>query len=239
MEEKNKELKKKINIEDDLEKDIDIEELEDEEYEDDEYDIEDYEEQIRKDRRDKIILVIIIIILLFFHLLCHKLGKIGYKKDLSTNADLENMARFDVIEIVDGDVKNIKNAQLNIFKNPIFDGEKIIAPRSSGEYRFCVENLVDGNLTYGIEFLDEMTNPINMKYKLKIDNIYIRGNEDEYVSIEELKVDDIVVLEDSNNIYTLEWKWVDNDIADTYVGSLKEIQTYTLKLKINADDSKK
>ena len=84
-----------------------------------------------------------------------------------------------------------------------------------------------------------MTNPINMKYKLKIDNIYIRGNEDEYVSIEELKVDDIVVLEDSNNIYTLEWKWVDNDIADTYVGSLKEIQTYTLKLKINADDSKK
>lgn len=239
MEEKNKELKKKINIEDDLEKDIDIEELEDEEYEDDEYDIEDYEEQIRKDRRDKIILVIIIIILLFFHLLCHKLGKIGYKKDLSTNADLENMARFDVIEIVDGDVKNIKNAQLNIFKNPIFDGEKIIAPRSSGEYRFCVENLVDGNLTYGIEFLDEMTNPINMKYKLKIDNIYIRGNEDEYVSIEELKVDDIVVLEDSNNIYTLEWKWIDNDIADTYVGSLKEIQTYTLKLKINADDSKK
>ena len=163
MEEKNKELKKKINIEDDLEKDINIEELEDEEYEDDEYDIEDYEEQIRKDRRDKIILVIIIIILLFFHLLCHKLGKIGYKKDLSTNADLENMARFDVIEIVDGDVKNIKNAQLNIFKNPIFDGEKIIAPRSSGEYRFCVENLVDGNLTYGIEFLDEMTNPINMK----------------------------------------------------------------------------
>lgn len=239
MEEKNndKKLEKKVNIEETLENDID-DELEDEDY--DEYDIDEYEKQRKKDKRDKIILIIIIIILLFLHLLCHKLGKIGYKKDISTNAeDLENMVKFDVIEIVDGDIKNIKNSQLNIFNNKDFDGEKIIAPKSNGEYKFCIENLVNGDLTYNIEFSDEMTNPINMKYRLKIDNIYIRGNEEEYVDIEELKIEDIVVLENSNNIYTLEWKWVDDDKADTYVGSQKEIQSYTLKLKINADNFQK
>ena len=238
MEEKNnKKPEKKINIEE-LEKEVDV----DEELDDDEeyYDIDDYERKIRKDRRDKIVLIIIIIILLLLHLLCHKLGKIGYKKEVSTNAgNLADVVRFDVIEILDGDVKKIKDTQLNIFNNKDFNGEKIIAPRSSGEYRFCVENLVKGDLTYSIEFLDEMTNPINMKYRLKIDNIYIRGNQKEYVDIEELKVDDIVVLENSNNIYTLEWKWEDDDKADTFVGSRKETQSYTLKLKINADNSQK
>lgn len=235
MKEKNdEELKTKVNIEE-LEDDVDI----DEEIEE-EYDIDDYERQIRKDRRDKIILIIIIIILLFLHLLCHKLGKIGYNKNISTNAgDIENEVRFDVIEILDGDVRKIKDTQLNIFNNKDFDGQKIIAPRSNGEYKFCVENLVKGDLIYTIEFLDEMTNPINMKYRLKIDNIYIRGNEKEYVDIEDLKIEDIIVLENSNNIYTLEWKWEDDDRADTFVGSRKETQSYTLKIRVNADKAQK
>ena len=75
---------------------------------------------------------------------------------------------------------------------------------------------------------------VNMKYKLKIDNIYIRGNEKEYVGIDELNAEIIVVLKDSNNIYTLEWYWEDSDKEDTTVGSKKENQHYSLTLQINA-----
>lgn len=242
---------KEKNIDEDLKKEIeeneDIMANEEDFYDDEiiaeyEEDIEEYEKQIKKDRRDKIILIIIIIILLLLHLLCHKLGKIGYKQNISTNAgslDDFDKVEFDVVEILDGDVKNIKDSQLNIFKNQAFNGEKIIAPRSNGEYKFCVENLVDGNITYDIKFSDEMTNPINMKYKLKIDNVYIKGNEKEYVDIEDLNVEDIIVLDDSNNIYTLEWKWEDDDVADTFVGEQEETQSYTLKLTIDADNLQK
>lgn len=205
-----------------------------------EEDIEAYEKQRKKDRRDKIILIIIIIILLLLHLLCHKLGKIGYKKEVSTSStDItanEPKVEFDVVEILEGDVTEIKDSQLNIFNNKDFDGEKIIAPGSNGSYRFCVENLVDRNIKYDIKFTDEMTNPINMKYRLKIDNVYIKGSKDKYVDIEDLSVEDIIVLDDSNNIYTLEWKWEHSDKADTYVGSQEEVQTYTLNLEIKAEN---
>ena len=172
-------------------------------------------------------------------MLCHKLGKIGYKKDVSTSVDItanEPKVEFDVVEILDGDVTKIKDSQLNIFNNEDFDGEKMIAPGSNGTYKFCVQNLVDRNITYDIKFTDAMTNPVNMKYRLKIDNVYIKGSEDKYVDIEELSIEDIIVLDDSNNIYTLEWMWEHDDKADTYVGSQKEVQTYTLNLEIKAEN---
>lgn len=73
-----------------------------------------------------------------------------------------------------------------------------------------------------------------MKYKLKIDNIYIIGNEEKYVGIEELEVKNITVQRGSNNVFTLEWYWEDDDILDTKVASQDEKQTYTLKLEVNA-----
>lgn len=63
---------------------------------------------------------------------------------------------------------------------------------------------------------------VNMKYKLKMDNIYIKGNADNYVTLDELNLNDIVVLKDSINIFTLEWYWKDDDELDTYVGGKPE-----------------
>lgn len=122
---------------------------------------------------------------------------------------------------------------LNIFNNEKFNGEKIIAPKSKGKCEFYIENAIGQDTIYNIEFLDEMKTPINMKYKLKINNIYIRGNEETYVDIKELGTEDIIVLKDSITKYTLEWYWEDDDTADTYVGG-KEKQYYTLKLNIKA-----
>ncbi len=63
---------------------------------------------------------------------------------------------------------------------------------------------------------------VNMKYKLKMDNIYIKGNADNYVTLDELNLNDIVVLKDSINIFTLEWYWEDDDELDTCVGGKPE-----------------
>lgn len=197
-----------------------------------------YEETIEKllksqkrDRRNQIILIIIIIILLMFWILIFRLGKIGYQGNKEVIAEpSEDIS----IKITQGDIDIDKDTKLNIFKNQKFDGEEKIAPRSSGTYKFCVKNESQNDVIYYIKFSDEMKYLVNMKYKLKIDNIYIRGNEENYVGIDELDVENITVLKDSNNIYTLEWYWADNDKADTFIGSKKETQYYTLNLKINA-----
>ena len=112
----------------------------------------------------------------------------------------------------------------------------MIAPRSYGSYKFVIKNISKENLSYDINFSDTMTNPVNMKYRLKIDNIYIRGNEDEYVSLSELKVSNISVLSNSNNVFTLDWYWVDDDINDTNTGILKEDQYYTLNLEVTLSE---
>ena len=218
-------------------------------------DIDELEKKHRRDNMHKIILIIIIIILLLLHwFLCGRLGKIGFgDTNTSTtitdgnnvNLDTDNSnvpdknitgpGAIDVIELVDGDINNIKGTELNIFKNELFDGEKIIAPGSNGKYTFLVKNLTGENLTYDIDFSDSMTNPINMKYTLKIDNIYIRGNKESYVMVDDLQVDDVIVVKDSVNAFTLEWYWEHNDAMDTYVGTRKEEQSYTLDITIDSE----
>lgn len=137
------------------------------------------------------------------------------------------------------DIEITKDTSLNIFKNSKFNGEKIIAPKSKGSYTFCIKNISEKDVVYGIEFLDEMQYPINMKYRLKIDNVYIKGNEDTYISINELSIDDIIVLEDSINVFTLEWYWEDDDKNDTMVGKQDRDQYYTLNLEIYAEEYEK
>ena len=174
--------------------------------------------------------------------MCDRLGKIGFGDvDTSVVIDGNNINIdgtvgnvIDVVELLNGDINNSKGATLDIFKNEKFNNEKIIAPGSYGKYTFYVKNLTGQNITYDIKFLDTMTNPINMKYKLKVDNIYIKGNEDEFVSVSNLDIENIIVVEDSVNMFTLEWYWENNDVMDTYVGTRKEEQTYTLDVKIDS-----
>lgn len=195
--------------------------------------IEQYEKRQKRDKTQKIILVIIIILLLLLWILGYRLGKIGYQyQEVSSTPD-DNIK---LIKVLDDDIEITKNTKLNIFENEKFDGEKIIAPNSKGEYTFCVKNITDKNIMYHINFADEMEHVINMKYRLKIDNLYIVGNKDTYMDIENLKAEDIIVLKDAINVFTLEWYWEDDDINDTIVGSQQLDQHYTLNLGINAKE---
>ena len=196
--------------------------------------IQKYEKKHKRDQWHKISLIIIIIILLLLCFLCFRLGKIGYNNiPSSTNPTVE--IKTPIIKVSDDETEITNNTELNIFENFKFNNESKIAPKSYGEYQFVIENVSNVSLFYDIKFEDAMTKPVNMKYRLKIDNVYIRGNEKEYISIDSLNVNDIIVLEKSNNIFTLEWYWEDDDKADTYVGSLKSDEYYNLKLTIQAD----
>ena len=194
------------------------------------------EKELNKNKRKNkiliIIIILLIIILLIMCLLGYKMGKIGYSTVNSSGTTIND--NIDLIEITDENGATWKNNNLQIFKNEKFNGEKIIAPNSKGAYQFYVKNGVGDNITYNINVLDEMSHFINMKYKLKLNDVYICGNKDQYVGIDKLNIDNIVLMKDSTTLYTLEWYWEDEDELDTFVGSLEGDQYYTLKLNIQA-----
>ena len=194
------------------------------------------EKELNKNKRkNKILIIIIILLLIILLVMCllgYKMGKIGYSTVNSTGTTSDE--NVDLIEITDENGATWKNNNLQIFKNEKFNGEKIIAPNSKGTYKFYIKNGVGNDIQYNISVLDEMSHFVNMKYKLKLNDVYICGNKDQYVGIDELNIDKIVLTKDSTTLYTLEWYWEDEDELDTFVGSLENDQYYTLKLKIQA-----
>lgn len=196
--------------------------------------IEDYEKKQKRDRINKILIIIIIIIILLMLLACWRIGKIGYDTKPEPSKPVFD-EKIPTIKVSDDITKWKENTELNIFSNIKFEGESIIAPNSNGTYKFVIENISDTKISYDISFKDVMSNPVNMKYKLKIDNVYIRGDENNYIDINSLNIEDIIILENSNNVFILEWYWEDDDNADTYVGSKEIDQYYTLNLNIQAE----
>ena len=190
-------------------------------------------EEKRDSKKEKIIiLILIILILLLMFWGGYKIGKIGYKE---TVVQQDDNLKYDAITLLENDMQAIKNNQLNIFNNKDFNNEKIIAPHSKGTYHFFIQNKTNNDIIYNIKFSDEMHNFVNMKYKLKIDNIYVKGTKDEYITLDQMNLDDIVVLKNSTNIYTLEWYWDDDDELDTYVGSQDEDNYYKINLDIKSE----
>ena len=151
----------------------------------------------------------------------------------NSNTDLEG-------EFYVSDNKIVKwndNTDLNIFT----DSKKIskvngkIAPESTGIYVFNVNNETKYNLKYNISFIESNEYSINMKYKLKKGNTYLV---DQYVSYEQLNINDMLLNSNKTDVYSLEWKWVgDNDNNDTTIGkSAKEEDiNYSLKINIEAE----
>lgn len=192
-----------------------------------------YEKEKKKNTKNKVIivlLIIIIILLLLFFLIGYKMGKIGFGYKQASAEPSQDLS--DTILIKENDMKEVTDNKLNIFKNEKFNGKSMIAPKSYGKYQFYVANISKKDVKYSMKFSDDMKKIVNMKYKLKIDNVYIRGNSENYITIDNLDVDEIIVLKDSTNIFTLEWYWEDNDSLDTIVGSEKDTQYYKLNLQL-------
>ena len=154
----------------------------------------------------------------------------------SNSTDLDNN---DIIESLDARIE-VKQDNLNaeliddldIFKNPEFNNQKIIAPSSKGKYNFTVKNSSKNNISYNMKMTEENNWNINLKYKLKQDNIYIVGNKDTWVDVKDLDVKNIISTNQSEHVYTLEWYWEDAE-NDTEIGEASNVN-YNLKININA-----
>ena len=176
-------------------------------------------------KRNNIIILIVILIILILLWMISKFGQIG-SIDTMTNT-------VDIIKITENNYDIDKLEDLNIFKNPDFLNQKIIAPMSSSSYHFVVKNTFNEKLIYSIKTEEINKLGVNMKYRLKLNNVYVIGNETTYVNIQNLNLNNVILFENSSDIYTLEWKWENSD-NDTKIGE-SEYGDYKLKLNIQAE----
>lgn len=201
--------------------------------------------------KKKLYMTVVILIIVFI-IAAYKLGKIihfdgsdsiyyvynnilgdVFNNKIFTNVNLDEFG-IGMINVYQKDINVIKNTPIDIFNNEKYDGRKIIAPSSRGSAKFGVKNVSNGDIIYDVGFTDQSNYLVNMKYKLKIDNIYIVGDKDHYVTLDQMKVNDITVINGSNNVFTIEWYWEDDDPRDVIVGMAEPTQYYTLNLAITA-----
>lgn len=184
------------------------------------------EKDEKKDNKKLIIiLILLVIIILLAFITSNILGKIGY---VSTNGE-----EISLIDVSQNDIGWDMLEELDIFKNKKYDNNNIIAPKSVGSYSFFVNNVTDQNLIYDLQLREINNYNINMKYKLKLENVYVAGSKEKWVDIEDINLENIILTANSRNLYTLEWCWANDDIQDTQIGSLNYAD-YTLRIKIGA-----
>lgn len=139
------------------------------------------------------------------------------------------------LEITDKDITWSSTNNLRIFSNPVYNMNQKIAPESTNVYQFVINNNTKYDILYNINFVESNTYNINMKYKLKLGNVYIAGDENNWVSYDELKRTNINLSKSNKHTYYLEWKWVSSD-NDTNVG--KTINAgYNLSIEIKAEQN--
>ena len=105
---------------------------------------------------------------------------------------------------------------LSVFYNQTF-GDKVIVPGMTGAYRFRMQNNSPDPIVYSLTFSETNEYGISILYRLKRDGVYIAGEEN-YVTVEELCLEDLSVEEESITLFELEWIWAHNDPVDTVAG---------------------
>ncbi|MBO4988805.1 MAG: hypothetical protein J6D37_00590 [Clostridia bacterium] len=119
---------------------------------------------------------------------------------------------------------------IRVFENGVYNESKI-HPGMEGVYKFRFENRNENRLNYELAFAEENDFSLNMGYRLRMDNVYVLGDAETYLSIEEMNLEDVIIAANSSVIYTLEWKWIDGS-NDTFAGMNNA--TYTLHITFHA-----
>ena len=162
-----------------------------------------------------LILLMFLIILVYF-----VITKIGNIYDI-------NVVFHKVITVSSENENWNQSNKLNIFGNEDFENQKVIAPGSKGTYNFYVENNKEEKITYTLEFNESYDYFVNMKYKLKMENQYVVGSENDWVSIQNMNSLTFETPEKTTNAFLLEWYWEDHE-KDTIAGI--NAGNYTLEL---------
>ena len=169
-------------------------------------------------------------------------GPEGYKNYSSGTINGNTDTEVDDEGIVYVDDKNgwyVYQRELQIFQNAAFEYTNKIAPGVSNSYDFKVHNETKKSIRYNIQFEEESEYPINMLYRLKRGGSYVVGDDNTWVSANELTVSALKVLAtDGVDTYTLDWKWPyegGKDDADTNAGT-NMTSEYSLGIKINFEE---
>lgn len=173
--------------------------------------------------------IIIILIIIIILLLCN------YKKLMDNTKFTGNIEFFEVdcncnnsgLLVSDDALIWRSLNKLNVFQNPLYRMDEVIAPGSSNSYNFVIKNNSDCDLIYSLSFLENNQFDINMKYRLKKNDEYII---DDWVDGDELSSSEAVLDSNKQDQYLLEWKWFDSD-NDTAIGALTDA-VYSLSIEI-------
>ena len=115
-----------------------------------------------------------------------------------------------------------------------------IAPDSSGEYEFVLENPHDVSIAYQFSIKEYVNNKeVNdfpLEFRIRMNNVLLES--EEWVSAENLNFSNLVIMPKSASRFTLEWRWQyegGNDELDTYFGQLNA--EYHLEFYMTAQTS--
>ncbi len=123
---------------------------------------------------------------------------------------------------------------LDILNSPI--GNQLIMPGANGTYDFVVGNGNKSDAIMHLVISDKNEYNIPMKFRLRMNNVYVAGGEDAWVGIEDLDIDDMRFASQSKVLFSLDWKWDSNvsDAEDTLIGSTED-SSYTLNFAVYAE----
>ncbi len=157
---------------------------------------------------------------------------INNNNETTGDGNSDNDMRENII-VYDGNTKYSNNTELKIFtQTAYYVVEDKIAPTSENTYQFVIRNNNNFNIKYDLETEETNKQNINMKYRLKRNEIYVLGNDDEYVTIDKLKQYDIELGRNTYDVYSLDWKWFEGE-NDTKVGT-DITSSYRLDVRIRA-----
>ena len=140
------------------------------------------------------------------------------------------------LQVSDSNVIWSATSKLNIFENPAYDMQSVIAPLSSNAYEFVIKNGTNLKVNYNLNFQENNDYQLNMKYRLKKNGTYLVGSniseeESNWVTYQELSQQNILIDAANSDTYILEWKWFESE-NDTEVSQLQS--EYTLNISLTA-----
>lgn len=152
-------------------------------------------------------------------------------KPIDDHRDKEN----DILgfNIFDNQVHWEMESELKIFSHPAYKLEQYIAPGYTNTYEYRVRNNNNFKVIYTMLFEEENDKNINMKYRLKKNNEFIVGDNDNWVDYSELNTTSIIIDENKVDTYLLDWKWVEGTFEDDTQYGISDIEiNYGLTIEI-------
>ena len=116
-----------------------------------------------------------------------------------------------------------------------------IAPDSSGEYEFILENPHNVSMVYDFS-IKEFYNgnevvDFPLEFRIRMNNVLLES--EKWLSAEELKFKDLEILPGSSQRFTLEWRWQfesGNDERDTYFGRTNGEYSLQFQMTVQATE---